>query len=1788
MSVITRSLGLLGLVVLMVFMAAGGWAADGDVLNEIVKSGDSIPPMSYPYLSPDPAQRDFLINAFKFQSAVFAGIGGIGATAFQYLAMMAALVGALMIVFFSKYQKTPIVAPWLLLVVIIVFSPYGSKILFQPVKGEDSSLNCLESGNQTKCGFAPQLVGIHLASTAQVLISDTFRSVGWHGIIEELMADSKLKGQALFVVDDSWYQAADQYKADGCGNTSFSQANATPSTGTPAAPPKEPFITFEDWWTKRQDSVVASVNSGKGSAPPPLMVLYDESDTDFMNRLKADEAATRNYQSGIDALYKAYGGQKNVVLNAPSNATTAITVAAALDELASNDFFKVQDFSGLLPGYFFVRGKDVSTIQTTTGIDEAAPQLKARSCYKSISPPNSTTAMMAPADTMCNFVDSAWSTVSQKDLINDIEQVRENGDLSKLSNKTNVMFKPLVGAFSQLKDMPVGNLPIGATGGANAPATGNVGKVIEGRNCEASAKKLVADGLSQSLGKLQNDPFEKYIKMIKNEEEIPYPLTVSALISDNADVYSRKLAQAFVESLNPKILAKGGTSASKEDKQALALEQVISLIYTNGRRTTENPTGEVEKNASRDGATVEVVGSSLLTSLGGGAAMFFGKLLVNVGSIFTGPLAQAVVGFVSILVDMALLALIVVTPFMFLAGVFMPGSAIGVLITCCLGVFILKFVPVTLVILNNIGGLIYSVLGVSGSPVAETMQAMLIMAMSGVYMSIVGMTFFMLFKLGDSAAILGRFTALDGAAKQIADRGMGAAILAATTAATLATGGIAAGLGHRSLSKAARKAEDELGVPDGAMGIIEEQTKDGIPKDGDPNFVEPSQLAKPGEEGFIDPLSEAGEQQAREQEYDLDPQKLGLEDQMRNNKFDDDDIASFRSNGFLDKDGWTYTKDAETGLLKSSKMSQRDGFVGPLANGKIGMSSDIMGNKQLTAAETADAEGKLIAGLGSVDPATLAATSEAAGQANGVPVPSAEGTIPPVAGGVSGAGGTGTMAQGTGPIQVSVVDGKLSTVGEVGNIQALAESSSVQGRAKDLEEQALAQRMVSANARMDKIAEGSSDETKGKTEAFKDRYMNAKSQAEMDAIDRDISRDSSLISNERDKNAKENYTRNMNDQLASEIARVNTQIASGKLSPDAMKHNQAYKERLEKIDPVALTQGELMAKMGSMEEMKKAMDIRGAADNMPGFWQTVGSGIYGAGSGGKGALGKIPIIGPAISEATNEYYQAPERARAWNAVGGRKEFKQLQADAQRMGFYQKEMAPIAAGTQYQSMVAVGAFQAQADLARQTASEAVAKSRSQYEAMVINTQATRGGSPESKEFRNYMTVGELSGLGRMDAADRVASVRQEAFMMQGESMLVKRAVIKGTNESALDANMQIKLKSDGTPIDFEIKDTKAVLTAQSLHQFRGDLTTKKLANNFDEMMIAHYGLAEKQYLRGNNDWDSTRSMNSSSKAAATFARKDVDTNYLIGGHLKMVEGKLKFKDVEGQYNKLVEFRGDENRIKAAFIQDAMKVHGGMDGVLKAAAAAGKYEIDKETGLVGAQIQTYRREALDKYATDVLKKSGALLKMEAIFDEAGSVGTTKYEEKAWIAPARDATRLSKLNDSINKEYAKMWEIAPTFAAEAWKDTTIHSRNGGASGKIDSLTKSMTEAFTSKLEKDNLGSAFTAISKSIREVPNSSVSITRNVQYTDMNGDKRQMVYAANGLTEAAYLKTEKDNPSLLSLLRSTFTKDRNLETGGVFYRRTSLAIDDSNGAKIENIDANNMIVVSSKKGKNGNSN
>lgn len=1806
----------------MVLVAGLGFADNGygyviDTLDNTV----------FPYLSPVQEQRNVIFNAFGFQMLLFGGINGtasVAVKALSYLAMTAVLVGALMIIFNPKHRKVSTIAPWLLLVIITVFAPYGSKLLFTPlaktvkygIGGDNQTVtSCMDT--PAACGFAPQVLGIHIASLLQLTFSDLFNSHQWKGLIQQSNSMQNLYSDPKMVASPEWVARVKDYSHN-CGpvydwNTVINyRLNDKKATNVP-----DRFVpqTMLSEWEKFKAPYLATDTGRFQIYPPRAIRLYDESD--YPGLKASDEfvknswiANQRKYEDGLTKLYNIVvneSDKKRVVVGTPKEADE-IPASVALAKMQKFSFFDafygfetgalqctINNRCGMMPGFVFI----------WKGADNGSEAAFYRACYNAgVDGLDSNYLKVA-----CNGRMPQDQAESFRKFLNN-EGVRYLGgyesDENSMLGGSVASGTPWEGLVTKevMSDPVFRDMPVGVISYAMAdPTNGSSEKAqVVGdepmMSCLAEGDRLMNEATSWTLGNAGKAKQLEKLRVLLAGKAVPEKdandlttLTLSKIYdAENTCegkvcpyVSDEPLANNFIkayESAEGDMESSVGTKLDDSQRWAALIRMAMNAIQTatttNGRQT------EAEGVATKNATEVTLVGNETLTAIGGWGAVFFGKILTGIGAWITGPLSAAIVYFLSLLVDMSLLILIVLTPIMFVIALAMPGAALGVMTIAVMGAFILKTVPITLLVLNNIGGMIYTMIGAGGGENSAVMQNLMILAMAGLYANIVGMTFFLLFKLGDPATVLSRMTALDGSAKQISERGMAAAI-AAASAAGLAVGGAIGGtagalLGAKGsgqggvaglreeavrklgLSRAALGGNDDNMTPEqkAALEARQKAEKEAAAAGGGGDDLtaqkkaeERAKLVDTNGQAFsgaeLDKLDDGTTPKLIENfktatgASDEEAFTLGLKGQVTTadgkmyEKFDNNGKADYRYTGQGSPSalgetagagkpaaipgGDTEPMDEAARMLQETQQAaDRKEQQAQQPQARPGPSQDA-----IEAQRAQMRGGTLGATAGDPSKQQVDETQKPQMRQQGI---GNEVKPAAVAGETDGAAGDARVAGATPGVQdVRLVASEVELAKAQGMEVTQAE------RLESKKQESFTDKQLAAQDKMLAIANSKDPELKQEVKdaarkAADDigNLMDVNDPAAIAAIEKDMA--NTMMehgTNEMKLKKADDLRRNLAQEAAALRLDHKTKHAADYVEIDRkLKNNETLtageklikdeRDNLNAFDPVMAKEAQLAQYGEAMSLMRKSMDINTKADANPNVFMSALSGFYGGIAGAGGGLARVPVVGTAITEAFNEFYQAPERARAIRSQGGIGTWWSNQGDAQRMGFYQKEMAPLGAATQYQAMGSAGGFQAQADLARQAANEAVARSQSHYNAMLADKQAkfVAGSNLQgealasalenyfnSASFKANLSIEDLQGLGSLDAAGRVASVRQEAYQAQGKSLKVKSVTLDDAGKLIGSTKME---------------DVDIQMTADVLNKIIGDNTNKKFASNIDDMMVTHYGLVEKQYLRGNVKWDATRDMTTSGAAASIFATQDVDTDYAVGGHLKMVEGKVKFKDMQGQYHKLVEMRHAENQLKHEEIVKMI----GQAGGYQAALQKNNYDFMKEAGMSAQQISIARRDALEKVAKVQLQAQKTPLVLEAIFDESYITGLKKYEDKSIMAPLNLSVQNAKILGNAQKAIVDNMKQNDKFSesAKAASSLYLNVNHPTIPGKtvrvrVPDVEKKFAE-MTSKVLKGNLehaGLLNDALAEDISDI----------VLYQGANGNEY-----GHGISEADYNK------------------------------------------------------------------
>ncbi|MBL8845191.1 MAG: hypothetical protein JNN24_05425 [Hyphomicrobium zavarzinii] len=819
---------------------------------------------AFPFLSIDPSQLRSLKAAFLLQWQLFRGLNTgqeHDVAALYYIALSGTMVGALAVVFVRKLQETKIVLSWLLLVCVSLFAPFNSKLLFYPtvLKSEPEGLfvkedpACDVSGRFVACGFTPQLAMAHVGTTIEVIFRDMFTSVGFVGLVDGAIASVALTNANSLNAGGSWLGDANDYLRSCAGNQIRPKALAEP-TNTQGQD-----YTFPSAVRRIEGYYQGLVRSGMEPdfrTGAPAIVL--------------DWEKNRNNAAYADAVGKLC--TTALKRNHPANVleTCGVSTFGVVDaEVATKALLKqARDQNAVAPDpgslTYYLRGANE---QTNNG------RSKVGACSGSSCGMHLKAAGWA-------YGDPEFATYSKT---NDIDGMKMAPELLSLLKSfehapVSVWEYPTAdgNGFEEQKTCSAerGDALFHALFDNNYRSRNASGNVVESEAGRPGMFRPLRDRL---VGMTALPDKWKLEDITTINCDGWWGDTLTTLNSDSAN--GCKSANDLLKVLNESEYVKEGLRKAGSDieRRRLLADLFVSMVKP---ATGINAQSEASVEAGRRfGYEPSVIGGVHKTGIpfseqtvGGFIAGFItsvSEALVSLGSKFIGPMSMAVLHFTRILIDMAMMMVIIVTPIIFLVGIAIPAHAAGILIQSVLIVGILKLVPVTFLIVDNLGGIIYRTFGAIGGDTDSLKKDMFIFAIAGMYMGIVTTTLFLLFKIGDVSNIqqLGQ---LDKAAKDIADVGRKAAIAIGTLVAGGSVGGALSAFGAIRRGKSGKEALAEAGkgAVDGAAALLPSSVKgaavmvqkrlggEGSPEEGEPEGpidpdapVDPNAPQPPAEDG---------------------------------------------------------------------------------------------------------------------------------------------------------------------------------------------------------------------------------------------------------------------------------------------------------------------------------------------------------------------------------------------------------------------------------------------------------------------------------------------------------------------------------------------------------------------------------------------------------------------------------------------------------------------------------------------------------------------------------------------------------------------------------------------------------------------------------------------------------------------------------------------------------------------------------------------------------------------------
>lgn len=745
---------------------------------------------AFPFLG-DSNQAIWAQNGFLVQWTLFGGLSASDGSTLYFLALTATLVGTLSIIFNSKFQDVKTIGSWFVLVVLMLFAPYNSRLLFYPIEG---SGNCVAAPALTTgtahssgsgkyagiCGFTPQVVAMHVGNTVSVLIYEIFKSKEFSTQIAAMRARSEwLSDKTLQEIPPAVAEDIKVFKSR-CRDTQLLPSDyaysGTVGTSTGAAAPSSPFKLSD----VIHDEVVSyfgsnAVQQARGSLlNRPAVVLYSSKPADW------DTESWRLYKLGLGELFSS-------VFRLKDDAGKAVT--------------EVLDTCG---EYCGGKGQiDVATaVRKINDMLASAKGPRDVGYYIGAASPSgeldASSKLLATRTTAAN--NYVYRQGSAKNITKDFEQ---GSDASDNADAVGALIKALNNPNNKwLATMPVGRVTFATQknpGSGASTISVAARKPLATMDCSKLADEASRSVLSQVL---MNDERAEVSEAICWKPLIDYIYEKGASL----DLSSGSNPAAVINTCggDPRAMKIAQQMAAQGASRDAAVDVVLAPILRNAVVASNGADSKGKDAVATPNLSSYSPDNIGLTGYAGGVAAFLGKIGTAVSGKLSGVQAAATIAIMQSLVELAVLALLVVTPILFLMGLLIPSNAAGLLIISVMGVFILRLVPSTLVIIDALAGIIRNGAseaagsGITGWANAQFYDGLILYMVAGLYGSVIGLTMFIMFKLGDPSN-LSSLKDLDRAAGQIADSGVKALQKIAAVVGTFGFAG-AAGAVAGSLS----------------------------------------------------------------------------------------------------------------------------------------------------------------------------------------------------------------------------------------------------------------------------------------------------------------------------------------------------------------------------------------------------------------------------------------------------------------------------------------------------------------------------------------------------------------------------------------------------------------------------------------------------------------------------------------------------------------------------------------------------------------------------------------------------------------------------------------------------------------------------------------------------------------------------------------------------------------------------------------------------------------------------
>jgi hypothetical protein len=784
-------------------------------------------------------------GAFLFE--LFAGERNT--LALHYIGLLFAMVGAIAIVFMKQFHNIKTIASWTFLVLVLLIGPRNSQVFFTEVP-----VNNMESGVGTIHAYAPQAVIIDGMSKIHKAIFTGFFDVSdpdnprMRNSIQDTLqqASGSSKNSVLNERPDIRHEIF-VYKAMNCGDpidlvqplynsqwqSDFDDYIKDPHPNLSVTPEHltiEQTRNLQDKLFKARDIKNLIVSHKKyfegdtGITYPVFGVLYETTGNLQESLLRSGIDADKvtkivehfDYVKGAELLDKittsplpfAFTSKANIVDEIGDNITEIFPDSDHLEYPVITGFITDNDATadwgitsfGKIDALEARLDKDVDAY----GFLNTKERMQAWSNFVEKSGPKNE---KGDVPMMLGFITPSPQTLLYAKRAN--EKVGDGNDKRDISGLSDNAHLNIVSTCAQLHSMVHNHIADAVLFQNTWPAHGGASYGTDNVNAKArnGFEKLSDSG----DGTYRLFPYGTTERDNASPQMKSFEAKVQALASglvytdQNADTKTNLM---LVESANTrKAAAELVRRALISDIVRTTLKSTHVPVMSNFNineqfNLKEELTGEKQDDYSKainhrfeqgPKENIETVTSWLqpVVSWVGGAATW-------IASEFAGMGALAFIKFLQLFIGISIFFVAMCTPILYMMGVLIPKQAPGVIVTSLITIVALKAIPIGFTLVDAMMTIVMKAM-IFG----QIEKSLMIYVAATAYTSVTLITFFLLFKAGDTETVMGKMSQLDSKANEIAEQAVSITKNLAIAVAAAATAGIGGAAGGALTAKAA-------------------------------------------------------------------------------------------------------------------------------------------------------------------------------------------------------------------------------------------------------------------------------------------------------------------------------------------------------------------------------------------------------------------------------------------------------------------------------------------------------------------------------------------------------------------------------------------------------------------------------------------------------------------------------------------------------------------------------------------------------------------------------------------------------------------------------------------------------------------------------------------------------------------------------------------------------------------------------------------------------------------------